>query len=95
MLSELGELQCQAVTRRMESYPNLLSQPLTSLRGPASKVWATNVPGVKQLESSKTAPTFFQFFCFQNKTLRLLFSGIATMHIVNFPTKRASVLCKH
>ena len=28
-----------------------LSQPLTGIRGPASKVWATNVLGVKQLES--------------------------------------------
>ena len=28
-----------------------LSQPLTGVRGPASKVWATNVLGVKQLES--------------------------------------------
>ena len=28
-----------------------LSQTLTGIRGPASKVWATNVLGVKQLES--------------------------------------------
>ena len=30
-----------------------LSQPLTGVRGPASKVWATNVLGVKQLESTR------------------------------------------
>ena len=29
-----------------------LSQPLTGIRGLASKVWATNVLGVKQLESA-------------------------------------------
>ena len=27
-----------------------LSQPLTGVRGPASKVWATNILGVKQLD---------------------------------------------
>ena len=44
ILSEVGELLCQAVTRRMESY-------------------------IQMCCASKTASSFFQFFCVQTKPL--------------------------